>query len=532
MAAISTAPAAAALTPPSSNNGEEEALWEFSAADFEAVHEKTGAVTRVHQDRRHPPPEQNGISLSSSFQPGADHGFDFGAGVMTSSDKSKETPRWEPAASDRVLSPPLSIQGKAGRAAAGRQGRGQPDVADDSNEEMDQSPPPKAGGEDDSKWIHRDKLARIENAELQAAGLFVPRSRASSKQRRERSQNRLGRGTSSADMGNARPWKDSSSIEQSASEPNSPHWDLRSPQEIAQAEAAAYFASNGVRGGSRIPLAKTSPVPIPVDCLERGSPAVRRMGETGEGDGIPHPKARSRSGSLSVADQGGGLGIRGPGKKAATETSPKKNATSTTRKSSTASKTGPVVGRPKTRNGSNRDSNGARPVTKAGEHSSATRHPEGDPPWMINAYKPDPRLPPDQQLLPTVARRLQQERWEKEGKFGDTYDKEFRPLNHHEFPRSPEPGARPNGEGEAEPESDGENSAEWPLKSGLASTKARQGSYSTMPRISDTPNPWAPGSPPPASAQPLQAQGQDDVLRVTESQAAAGKRGCGCCVVM
>ena len=27
---------------------------------------------------------------------------------------------------------------------------------------------------------------------------------------------------------------------------------------------------------------------------------------------------------------------------------------------------------------------------------------EGDPPWMVSAYTPDPRLPPDQQLLPTA----------------------------------------------------------------------------------------------------------------------------------
>ena len=57
---------------------------------------------------------------------------------------------------------------------------------------------------------------------------------------------------------------------------------------------------------------------------------------------------------------------------------------------------------------------------------------------MISAYKPDPRLPPDQQLLPTVAKRLQQEKWEQEGKFGNIYDKEFRPLNEEGFLKPPE----------------------------------------------------------------------------------------------
>src|ERR1700755_2777293 len=52
-------------------------------------------------------------------------------------------------------------------------------------------------------------------------------------------------------------------------------------------------------------------------------------------------------------------------------------------------------------------------------------------------YKPDPRLPPDQQLLPTHAKRLAQEQWEKEGKVGTVYDREFRLLNTESFPEKP-----------------------------------------------------------------------------------------------
>lgn len=32
--------------------------------------------------------------------------------------------------------------------------------------------------------------------------------------------------------------------------------------------------------------------------------------------------------------------------------------------------------------------------------------PEGDPPWLATMFKPDPRLPPEQQMLPTHAKRL------------------------------------------------------------------------------------------------------------------------------
>jgi hypothetical protein len=44
-------------------------------------------------------------------------------------------------------------------------------------------------------------------------------------------------------------------------------------------------------------------------------------------------------------------------------------------------------------------------------------------------YKPDPRLPPDQQIIPTHAKRMQQEQWENEGRVGSMYDTDFRLLN-------------------------------------------------------------------------------------------------------
>jgi hypothetical protein len=155
---------------------------------------------------------------------------------------------------------------------------------------------------------------------------------------------------------------------------------------------------------------------------------------------------------------------------------------------------------------------------------------------MANAYKPDPRLPPDQQLLPTVARRLQQEQWEKEGKFGDTYDTEFRPINDNVYLRPPE--AEP-ASAEDEKRSQ-EPSIEWPLKPEAVakSPTLRQGSYSTMPKISDKP----PGSPLPSPRTPMTPQ----PLMQTEPQSSQGqpfqrveqevpepkKGGCGCCVVM
>lgn len=52
-----------------------------------------------------------------------------------------------------------------------------------------------------------------------------------------------------------------------------------------------------------------------------------------------------------------------------------------------------------------------RPKSRAGLETrppTAVNRPEGEPPWLATMYKPDPRLPPDQQLLPTHAKRMQQ----------------------------------------------------------------------------------------------------------------------------
>jgi len=365
----------------------------------------------------------------------------------------------------------------------------------------------------DDQWIHRDKLAKIESQELQAAGLYVPRSRAPSKQARDRSRSAMRRGT---DASETRSRKNSASVEQRAAEYQAPSWDLRTPEEIAEEEASAYFISNSLRGASRIPVAKTSPAPISLDHLERGT----LMSES------PETAARSRSASAS---------LRNPtlpaAKRSNTDVSPKKAPTSGPgrKMSSSGAKAGQ---RPKTRNGSGGNN---RPPTRSGD-SPPSKQPEGDPPWMVNAYKPDPRLPPDQQLLPTVARRLQQEKWEKDGTYGNIYDKEFRPLNDTTHLQPPEPAG-----GQA-PQTDSANTepattnGEWPLRPVEKSPSIRQGSYSTMPKISDKP-PTSPMPSPRPNANPPMFQPQIEVSspaaqRPPETKQEPKEGGCGCCVVM
>ncbi|KAI0884059.1 uncharacterized protein GGS22DRAFT_18587 [Annulohypoxylon maeteangense] len=388
-----------------------------------------------------------------------------------------------------------------------------------------------SGPNDDehSKWIHRDKLARIESQELQAAGIILPKSRAQSRPRRDRSQEKTNghrRATDASDQQFiARSRKNSELSLDRTPDFEAPSWDLRLPEEIAE-DPGEYWVTND-SGKSRIPVAKVSPAPIPVDFLERDAPVTRKssFAMLDEDASIAIPKPRSRSGSANIRDEAPKIPTT---KRSATEGSPKKSTTG--RKASTVTKA-TTQGRPKTRSGpAPRSGSTTRPTTRSGEMSPISKAaPEGDPPWMVSAYKPDPRLPPDQQLLPTVAKRLQQEKWEQEGKFGNIYDREFRPLNDEGFLKPPE-SEKPKEEVE-------EKQDEWPLRPGAKSPNtSRPGtsSYSTMPKIQGA-HAMSPLASPLTAQQP-QTQPAPSVrvpTQVEEPQEEDPKKsGCGCCIVM
>lgn len=416
--------------------------------------------------------------------------------------------------------------------------------------------------QNDSQWIHRDKLVKIENEELQAAGIILPQPRSRSRPGRDRSQgstNRLNLDYST------RSRKNSSN----ALEPKTPDttdaingygWE-RDPDDMdAEPTKPA--------GGSRIPVPKKSPLPLPTQHQERDK-SFRRGDSPDE---MEKPKARSRSNSTTLKSLEGSSPhpkIQ-PGKRAATTTdttSSKKPTPTGPRKGLPPSKTIPPEARgrvkPKGKNGANGNT---RPSTRSGDRelssgSLGSKPMEGDPPWMVSAYKPDPRLPPDQQLLPTVARRLQQEKWEQEGKFGNIYDKDFRPLTDEGFTSPPsnmpsssssdnivrqevevemEPEMEPEMETEMETETD-KPADSWPLKSpdlakNPASPAKRSSSYSTMPRLQDNPH-VNPLPSPRAPTAPAQAPEPITVTRVPDlpEEKETGKKekgGCGCCIVM
>jgi hypothetical protein len=379
-----------------------------------------------------------------------------------------------------------------------------------------------------SRWIHRDKLARIESQELQAAGIILPRARATSKSsRRDQSRDQQGNGLRSEQGGQKRQRIGSFPTEEEET-PENNGWDLRTPEETAEDPGDLYQdVSGGIKGVSRIPVCKTSPIPIPFEHLERDTPMKRKQsGIWGEEEAISYPKSRGRSDSVKVLQEAAATPTPANAKRLASD-----NSTSPTKK---AIKKGAVPAnrttsaqRPKTRSGTNtRDTSGAqRPPTRSGElgASNSVKRPEGDPPWLASMYKPDPRLPPDQQLLPTVAKRLQQEQWEKEGKFGTTYDTSFRPLNDEQFHQQPDPEPQTI---EMEQEK-GDGDMEWPLRGPKSPTTSTgrpgtAGGYSTMPKITSPGTPQGVSLPDPKPA----------AIRMQEAPEDAKKGGCGCCVVM
>lgn len=387
-----------------------------------------------------------------------------------------------------------------------------------------------------SRWIHRDKLARIESQELQAAGIILPRARAQSKSsRRENSRDHTSNGVRSEQADQKRQRIGSFPTEEEE-EPENNVWDLRLPEEAAGDQGELYRdISGGVKGVSRIPVNKRSPLPIPIQHLERDTPIKRKQSGTWEfeGDQISMPKSRGRSQSIKVLEDS--TATPTPAKRLASEHSPTKKATGARKGASTSRNTSGQQ-RPKTRSGSNTTSS-TRPTTRSGElnHSnSISKRPEGDPPWLSSMYKPDPRLPPDQQLLPTVAKRLQQEQWEKEGKYGNTYDTQFRPLS-VEHPERPISSVEVEEQKPEEPEIVQQTAtlnANWPLQGpkspalsngrpGTSGTVERTQSYSTMPKITGTPQ----------GMGPLQIPKPPIRLPATPEDEKQKNGGCGCSIM-
>lgn len=432
--------------------------------------------------------------------------------------------------------------------------------------------------DDDDFWIHRDKLARIESEELQQAAMRIQRQvRASSKSStaRARSHDSQSINGTTAPNEQIEPWPAVKRHQLDSpipleDEPQTPtdaermNWDLRRPEEIAAEASAAdadstkMYKSPGLKKStSRIPVLTTSPHPISAEQVDRELPSIQRARTrtlgSGDDESTSNPKTNNvttqvdnreaSSDSSTPPASSSRPGSRGASSQLQNQPSPAKRPAARSVSSTTGRKASGPSNTRKTTTSQNARSVSAtdkRPQTRSGDHRPTTsaNSPEGDPPWLATMYKPDPRLPPEQQILPTHAKRMQQEQWEREGKTPSTYDRDFSPLavrpdepprNSTTSEREKENTTTTSPPEEKKEETPKEDSTAWPLKSPKSPEPPRPGTsgtnYSTMPKVQNTPpvvlTTAAAQSSPSSPKAPAAAEPDDKV----------GK-GCGCCIVM
>ncbi|KAI4200258.1 MAG: hypothetical protein LQ346_002414 [Caloplaca aetnensis] len=456
------------------------------------------------------------------------------------------------------------------------------------------------GDSDSSRWIHRDKLAVIESHEMQEAGIKLPREiRSKSSLRHKKSHSRNQSSTSAKGEEPAVPGTKEakrqrlrSPVRQEAQD-TPLEYDLRTPEEIVadatpgSGSSAMYHQSNFGRSGSKIPLPKTSPLPIAQSHIGRSTQLPRVRGASGNWGGgdvdvISYNRIRSRSnsvGSRILLDDPQVNGTPTPASRPAS----RNGLANSPPKQRSVSKPGSVSNaRPRTSNGprnisepqklrpspSTQRSSPAhpRPKSRSGletRPATAVNRPEGEAPWIADMYKPDPRLPPEEQMLPTHAKRLQQEQREREAQeaglstpqpppapltperpVGITRTPSPMAVNNHAQPESPQ---QPNRDQEP-PRNDRYTpertpthspSGQWPLRvappiqpapvknrnnvaNGISPISIDQphGGYSTIPKVQSTP-PIGPASSPKPMPQAM-----------VQEKPRPKEKGCGCCVVM
>ncbi|KZF22137.1 hypothetical protein L228DRAFT_268627 [Xylona heveae TC161] len=315
-----------------------------------------------------------------------------------------------------------------------------------------------------SHWIHRDKLAEIESRELKEAGIRLPawhkRHYAKPVVQDELEQNAyeedvLQRDPMYAEMDsyqnlqrNSMADTDDGHMEHGYYQPAGSSDDIHSaPQDIPKrpVKKTSY---------SRIPISKSSPAPLSQDYIERHTPLPRSRHGSGAWSGLADgnlvynkPRGRSHSAATQVLLDDGGDDSAGGTQPLTTQASHPLPAKSTQtpqpstirpkpRTPSAPLSTGHrndsirqgTKGHMKRRSRSlaTRDGPSSRPGTRGGESRPATaiNRPEGEAPWIATMYKPDPRLPPDQQIIPTHAKRLHQEQLAREAAEAEQKEKQ------------------------------------------------------------------------------------------------------------
>lgn len=432
-----------------------------------------------------------------------------------------------------------------------------------------------------SAWIHRDKLARIESQEMAAAGFGVPRNTRSSRSgsrsaSRSASRNAASRTqmsqlafTSGVDTPKVPGFEEQSGAG-AGQDQDSDEYEERLREE-PRMDRNMYSRSLPRPSVSRIPVARASPAPVAQSVVERDSPLPRSMSSP-LGD-----SANRRSRSQSLGDPA--LMTESTSTRSAIPTKPRprsshiqdsasvsdspslsqrttQSLTAVSRaKAMNKAASGGSVGRKtiprtasKARNTSPKDSPVRRPTSGSTRSRPTSFHmrPEGEAPWVATMYKPDPRLPPDQQMLPTHAKRAMQGGSDSADEAEQSYPLNIESLSDEELAKM---GALPSPESAKKKEmatstqqGTGNLPPPWPLtsiksdaRSQTGSAKGTTGGYTITPKIAP---PIAPPNMPrsPTSQPQVTSSVNAGVQRVPDldekDDGKKKKKGFACCVVM
>lgn len=232
-----------------------------------------------------------------------------------------------------------------------------------------------------SHWIDRDKLEEIETREMVAAG--IPIDAHSPTERREDHDPRRNFSVQSVPYYDARDEVN----DRNGSSPPPPS-----------------SASRTFRQKTRIPVSRNSPIPVPSAVVERESPLLQQFRKTSnaistatrsdDGDEttapqspVPDSHRKSRPLSAHFAPDHASAPL-GHNKRNSINGSPAQRSVSTPLKLAEA----------------------INPHSRVVKRTPGPiDRPEGEAPWLATMYKPDPHLPPDEQMLPTHAKRLAEE---------------------------------------------------------------------------------------------------------------------------
>ena len=460
-----------------------------------------------------------------------------------------------------------------------------------------------------SRWIHRDKLAVIERHEMKEAGIELPpqqqqqqvaaRSASKSKPQRELTHEITDLPDQEAEMVprvERKKRRTRSPVRQTDESEEVPEndFDLRTPEEIAaehdmENSPTVYRQPDLRKSSSRIPLPRSTPMPIPQEHIERETPLPRKRGAsgnwTGDENGISYNRIRSRGNSVGsqvlLDDSEIMYSTPTPASRPPSRDSPSKSRIPSnkpilhTRKPSITntppnaqqqqkSRTPSVGASPRT------PTSLQRPKSRSGlepRPTTGVNRPEGEAPWLATMYKPDPRLPPEQQILPTHAKRLQQEQEAQaqreaeqrrlDGKASPQLPREFSPLAEHTVN-----GLQPSSRDADEKAMKEDPVSEWPLtvatptnqKSGVNGTGPpiaavappplpladanQHAGYSTIPRVKQGGSPVSPMG----NQRVLDPFEKEKIARAEKEKGGGGgavddiegekDKGCGCCIVM